>query len=157
MKVLRKRKLPDFKNLPEVCRFVTSFVKKQYGLVCDESINHGYCFIWAYLVWALSKNEVNFSTTDGHVVVDDGQLFYDSEHPDGVDNLEDFNHMNEDAVAVDVCGMTWYWARCGVAKKELRSVVRRTNNKLYNKIRVGGFHDDDFVYGCQLCVEDIPN
>lgn len=158
LKVIRKRKLPEFNNLPEICRFVSNVVKKEYGLVSDESINRGYCFIWAYLVWALSKESVKFATTDGHVVIDDGNLVYDSENPDGVELSVMFYHSDLDSIAeVDVRGMAWYWARCGVYKKEFRSVLRKTFTKLYNKIRAGGFNDHDPYYSDMLCVEDIPN
>ena len=156
LKILRKRKLPEFKDLPEVCRFVTKFVKKQYSLEWDSDINCGYCFIWAYLVWALHKEEVHFATTDGHVVVDHKGLYYDSTNPDGYECLEDVEIDPDEAAYVDVKGMAWYWARCGVAKKEFRSILRRSYNKLYNKIRIGGFRDDDFYYSNDLCVEDIP-
>lgn len=156
LKVLRRRKLPEFKNLTEVCYFVTNFVKKKYDLDFDFQINQGYCFIWAYLVWALSKQDVKFVTTDGHVLVFCDDNYYDAEHPFGFFDLESLKISLDEVEEVDVRGMAWYWARCGVAKKEFRSVLRKTFNKLYNKIRAGGFHDNDPYYAEMLCVDDIP-
>lgn len=157
LKILRRRKLPEFKDLPAVCKFVTKFMVRHYDLYDGSDINRGYCFIWAYLVWALSKHEVKFVTSDGHVVVDDGELFYDSENPNGDCDLKFFDYMGgDDVVNVDVRGMSWYWVRCGVAKKEFRSILRRTCNKLYNSVRYGGFKDNDWRYASDLCVDDIP-
>jgi hypothetical protein len=156
LKVLHKRKLPEFQNLPEVCRFVTKFVKKQYNLRYDGDINHGYCFIWAYLVWALNKEEVKFATTDGHVLVHHDDLYFDSSNPHGYECLEDAELDPDEAEIVDVRGMAWYWSRCGVAKKQFRSLLRRTCLRIYNKVRTGGFNDGDDFYLTMLCVEDIP-
>lgn len=154
LKILRRRELPEFKNLTEVCKFVTKFMKKQYDLKRDNDINNGYCFIWAYLVWALNEEEVKFATTDNHVVVEHNGLFYDSTNLSGCEFLEDIDLDLDETAFVDVKGMAWYWARCGTAKKEFRSVLRRTCNNLYNKIRVGGFNE---IESWHLCVEDIPN
>lgn len=156
LKVLRKRKLPEFKSIEEICKFVTKFVKKQYDLVNDSEINCGYCFIWAYLVWALSKEEVGFASTDGHVVVVHNGLFFDASNPYGYEQLEDAGLDAETTAFVNVHGMAWYWARCGVAKKQFRSILRNSFNKLYNRIKVGGFNDHDPFYADMLCVDDIP-
>lgn len=153
LKILRTRKLPEFKDLPDVCRFVTKFVTKQYNLSYESDINRGYCFIWAYLVWALSKEEVHFATSDGHVVVDHNGFYYDSSNPDGYEYMEAADLHESETRYVDVYGMAWYWTRCGTAKKEFRSLLRRTCNKLYNSVRVGGFDDKNSWF---LCVEDIP-
>lgn len=155
LKTLRTRKLPQFKNIEEVGDFVTVYMVKHYKLRTYFKINNGYCFIWAYLVWALMKEPVSFATSDGHVVVKYKNKYYDCENY-AVDNLKSIDWMNDDAVSTDVKGMSWYWARCGVYKREFRKVVRATHMRLYNRIVRGGFHDAVSGYSSGLTVEDIP-
>lgn len=156
LKILCRRKLPRFENMPEVCEFVSNFMVKHYDLYGRNHINRGYCFIWAYLVWALSNEEVKFFTTDGHVVVECDGTFYDASMTYGSIHLEDLDIDPDDGSSVNVRGMAWYWTRCGVAKKEFRRILRHTCNKIYNKVRVGGFGDNRRFYSDELCVDDIP-
>jgi hypothetical protein len=151
LKTLRMRKLPQFNNIEEVGDFVTKYMVKHYKLGTYLRINNGYCFIWAYLVWALMKEPVSFVSSDGHVVVKYKGMYYDCETY-GQQSIEDIDYMDDNAVSTDVKGMAWYWARCGVCKREFRKVIRATHMRLYNCIVRGGFGDG----GDYLTVEDIP-
>jgi len=123
----------------------------KYYNIDKDRINYGFCFIWAYLVWALSNENLKFATDDGHVVIDDGYLYYDSQYPKGYPYLKKFGIDAENVVHVNVHKMAWYWTRCGERKKELRKILKKTHVRLYHRIRTKGFGT-----GRNLCVEDIP-
>lgn len=153
LKLLNERQLPDFKTLPEVCEYVTNFLMKKYSLDKASWINQGYCFIWAYLVWALWKQPIEFVSTDGHVVVYDGTLYYDASNSEGYEALEDAELDPDEAADLGVKGMAWYWARCGTYKAEFRKILRSTHSKLYRAIAKGGLNRYD---PSDLYVDDVP-
>jgi hypothetical protein len=157
LKLLRKRELPIFNSINEVGKFVTKFLMKNYKLQRVNDINHGYCFIWAYLVWALWKHPVNFVSSDGHVVVydEDTGLYYDAENCDGWEDLDDSGVYSEEAADLGVKGMAWYWARCGWEKKEFRKILRATHIKLYRAISKGGLDKNEFD-GREIYIDDVP-
>ena len=151
--LLNQRELPEFKTLPEVCDFVTNFLMKKYNLRAPSWINHGYCFIWAYLVWALWKKPLNFVSSDGHIVIEYEGLYYDSISHEGCDDLEIMEVNPTEATDLGIKGMAWYWTRCGTYKHEFRRILRATHLKLYRAISKGGLdkHDSEDLY-----VEDVP-
>ena len=136
--------LPEFKNTTgdfiSLCQFVTDWMIDRYDLSSPPRINCGYCFIWAYLVWALWPYPgVSFSTTDGHVIVKRDGVFYDSEHIDGdtdVNNFLSFGLMK--SVDVGAQSMVWFWSRNGRYWYEFRKLVRRTAPKFYTLVRDKG-------------------
>lgn len=152
LKILRKQKLPNFKNIEEVGNFVSAYIVKHFELKTYRSINHGYCFIWAYLVWALMKEPVSFVTNDGHVIVKYKNKYYDCEKY----AMNYLTRSYDDALDTDVTGMAWYWARCGIYKKEFRKMIRATHFNLYNRIVRGGFGDAIPCFSQNLTIEDIP-
>lgn len=155
LKLLRKRELPVFNTLPDVCHFVTKFLMKKYRLQRPSCINHGYCFIWAYLVWALWKKPVSFSSSDGHILVFDNEtgFYFDSANCEGYECLEDADICTDECANLGIKGMAWYWARCGVYKVEFRKILRATHMKLYKTIARGGLKQYDLE---DLYVDDIP-
>lgn len=146
-------------DFTKLCQYVTDWMISRYDLRNADSINWGYCFIWAYLVWALwpNQNEVTFKTCTGHVVVKYGNRYYDSEHVDGDSRLHlfcAFESRGSDGVKhVDAHWMCWYWTRAGKQLREFRRLVRKTNPKLYKFARAfaADHWDDPFdsFYGYQ--------
>ena len=151
--LLNQRELPEFKTLPEVCDFVTNFLMKKYDLRYPSDINWGYCFIWAYLVWALWKKPLNFVSCDGHIVIEYEGLYYDSTSSHGCDDLESMQVNLDEAATLGVKGMAWYWTRCGTYKDEFRKILRATHMKLYKVVAKGGLNKYD---SDDLHVEDVP-
>lgn len=126
-----------------LCEYVTEWMVRKYDLQFHSDINHGYCFIWAYLVWALwNHGGVTFKSTTGHVVVAFRGHYYDSEHIDGRPVLDDefcgFGY--NDTKHVDENWMAWYWARAGRKMREFRRLLRKCNPKIYNFVRDNGNH-----------------
>lgn len=127
-----------------LCEYVTKWLIYRYDLKNDASINYGYCFIWAYLVWALWPGDgVSFVTTAGHVVVKFNNNYYDSEHCEGQPKISNWCGMDRDRVrkVVDVKTMCWYWSRAGRYLKEFRRVIRKTHPALYKSVRDNGNHN----------------
>ncbi len=127
----------------DLCKYVTDWMIRKYDLNKDADINWGYCFIWAYLVWALwPHGGITFKTCTGHVVVVKNGLYYDSEHCDGHSNLKkfcSFQYREKDGIKhVGVEEMTWYWARAGKELKELRRLVRKLTPSIYKYVRMNG-------------------
>lgn len=155
LSLLNQRKLPVFKTLPEVCDFVTNFLINKYNLHQPSWINHGYCFIWAYLVWALWKKPLSFVSSDNHVVIydEDSMLYYDASNNEGYESLEQAEVDPDDCADIGIKGMAWYWARCGTYNKEFRKILRATHRKLYQAVAKGGFGgpSDSEIY-----IDDIP-
>lgn len=151
--LLNRRELPEFKTLPQVCEVVTDFLVKKYELNAPSDINQGYCFIWAYLVWALWKKPLKFVSSDGHIVIEHNGLFYDSISHEGCDDLELMEVNLDEAADLGIKGMAWYWARCGTYKVEFRKILRATHMKLYKAISKGGLnaHDSETLF-----IDDVP-
>ena len=148
--------LPPTGDFTALCNYVTDWMIRRYDLKNADDINWGRCFIWAYLVWALWPNdgEVTFKTATGHVVVKRGELYYDSEHPEGNDNIKKFCSFRstEDYKHVDVRWMCWFWARAGKHLEELRRLVRKCNPDLYKLVRDNGnTHWENSKYDFSVC------
>jgi hypothetical protein len=139
--ILKRKTLPKFEHIEEVCEFVTKYMVKRYNLSEPGLINCGYCFIWAYLVWALwPKGGVEFTSTDGHVAVRYQGYYFDAEHPDGEAETDwVFNSYDEDLMDINVHGLAWYWCRDGLEKMELRRIIRNTCRPIYNWAVRGGW------------------
>jgi len=128
----------DFSGL---CDYVTRWMIRKYDLDNDAGINYGYCFIWAYLVWALWPGEgVTFLTTTGHVVVKFEGHYYDSEHCEGYPEIDGWCgfYKNCERKLVDVKTMCWYWSRAGKKLRELRRIIRKVHPSLYKSVRDNG-------------------
>ena len=152
--LLNQRELPTFKTIPDVCQFVADFLMKKYDLQEPSWINQGYCFIWAYLVWALWKKPLNFVSSDGHVLIESDGLYYDAANCYGYETLEDAEVDPDQVADLNVKGMAWYWSRCGTYKHEFRKILRATHMKLYKAIAKGGLnkHDEEDLYiDCVPC------
>ncbi len=125
-----------------VCEYVTEWMIRKYDLDTDADINWGYCFIWAYLVWAVwPYGGVTFRTTTGHVVVEFNKHFYDSEHIDGRPVLDsEFTcfgkHSNNKHL--DINWMAWFWSRSGKQLREFRRLLRKCNPQVYRFARENG-------------------
>ena len=103
LKLLRRRKLPKVDTVEQAGKIATKFLIKYYGLAGTFEINCGYCFIWAYLVWALLPYQVYFITSDDHVVISHKNLFYDADNLEGYEDLSDLGIYNHTKfVAADV-------------------------------------------------------
>ena len=138
---LKLEALPKFTSITEVCQYVTTYMIKRYDLYDEAQINTGYCFIWAYLVWALwSKDDVVFKTVTGHVVVKCDGYFYDSEHINGSSSTDGFCgfYSSRTEKVVDVRWMSWFWTRNGNKHKEFRRILRRFDPKTYEVVRDNG-------------------
>lgn len=131
---------PPKDDFSALCDYVTRWMIRKYDLGNDASINFGYCFIWAYLVWALWPGEgVTFLTAKGHVVVKFENHYYDSEHCEGRPTTEGFcSFYGGTQKLVDVKTMCWYWARAGRQLKELRRIIRKIHPALYKSVRDNG-------------------
>ena len=147
LKVLKRKKLPEFKNISEVCEFVTEFLLERYDLEKPIYINNGYCFIWAYLVWAL-WDHVEFCTADDHVVVKVDDLYYDSVNPEGCADA-DLMCGDCELVHTNVYGMAWFWTKVGLCKDEFKTILFNTNRKLHRDLKAGAGDWDVTIY-------DIP-
>lgn len=121
----------------KLCEYVTEWMIRKYNLADADAINWGYCFVWAYLVWALwPHGGVTFKTSTGHVAVKWDDHFYDSEHCDGRPDLEGFCCLGYgDEKHVGVEQMVWFWGRAGKQLRELRRLVRKTYPNLYKSMR----------------------
>lgn len=127
-----------------LCEYVTEWMVRKYGLEYHSDINHGYCFIWAYLMWALwPHGGVTFLTTTGHVVVVYKNHYYDCDHLDGRPEIDDefcgFGWSDEKLVNEN--WMAWYWARAGRKMREFRRLLRKCNPQIYKFVRDNGKND----------------
>jgi hypothetical protein len=155
--VLRLKSMPELKTIDEVSEFVSNFMIKRYKLDCISDINEGYCFIWAYLVWALMPEPVDFVTDDGHVVIRYKGEYYDATSF-GFYELDDI--LNDGTPkTVDVKQMAWYWARVGSHRGKFRSIIRRTCKSVYDVVMNRGSLPDDGkgIYTDDMStIDDIP-
>ena len=132
---------PPKEDFSALCEYVTNWMIRKYDLNNDESINYGYCFIWAYLVWALWPGEgITFTTVSGHVVVKYNGNYWDSEHCEGEKDLNKFCCFNKFCTPkhVDVRWMCWYWTRAGLFKREFRRLIRSLTPETYKLVRDNG-------------------
>lgn len=112
------------KSTEEICLYVRRWMCKHYRIVPYE-INHGYCFIFAYLVEALNPRKMSYWSTDGHIALSDGSYFYDADHCFGTeDSTEIFGHRRT-PLEYDRDTATMYWAHCGVKRVLFLKLVRK--------------------------------
>jgi hypothetical protein len=84
----------------------------------EGEINCGDCYRWAYIAYKLYK-DVELWTNKHHAFPLQGNLFFDSESPDGVDDAQDLvcNCMcgltEEDSFSLTVKKFENYWAKNG--------------------------------------------
>jgi len=133
-KVLKVKKIPNFRKFERLCDFVTKRMVKVYRLNSPWNINQGYCFIWSYLVHALWKEPLQFVSTDAHVVILNNrtQRYYDSDNPLGTTNVETIagiggHDSSRTRAIVDRQVMTFFWAHVGCKKIELRNIVKQVD------------------------------
>jgi hypothetical protein len=158
--ILKRKRAPKLKTIEDVSDYVTRFVIKRYKLDDATEINSGYCFIWAYLVWALMKEPVKFVMNDGHVVIDYQGKYYDSVTfgLTDIDNVITGASYDGDAQEISVYGMAWYWARCGTYRRHFRKILKSTSESIYSFAAAGGFDEDgkDLYDGACISMLDIP-
>ena len=148
LKLLGRRRMPPLKTIDDVRKFVTKFMMKQYSLKRERDINYGYCFIWAYLVWALMKEPIEFVTTDGHVVVKYNNKYFDSE-TSWAESLNEIGLPYYESVSVGIRGMAWYWVRRGWHKDKFLRIIRATYAPLYDYVVIGKMSNE-------ITVDNIP-
>lgn len=134
--------LPPTNDFSAICEYVRDWMLRKYQLEWDDEINCGYCFIWAYLVWALwpQHDEVKFVTASQHVVILHKDKYYDCEHCFGEEYADEFCGFGEYSreKRVSIKWMCWLWARNGVKLKEFRRLMRKCTPKLYEEVRDNG-------------------
>lgn len=144
--------MPEFTDFSELCEYVRDFLIRRHDFDRDDEINYGYCFVWAYLVWALwPKGGITFVSVTGHVVVKYDGTYWDAEHCHGEKDLLGFCSFSKwsNPKHLDVRWMCWYWTRAGKAKRELRRLLRAFDPRTYKLVRNNGKDywkntDDDF-------------
>lgn len=133
-KFLDVDKLPRSRRINIIGRFVAERIKDKYSISAYD-INNGYCFIWAYLVWAILQDEtISFQSNYNHVVVSYKGKFYDSDHITGsklLTKMEFFGYNSGDTM--DVEQMCRYWSRHGYRASELKKAMRLSALSLYRK------------------------
>jgi hypothetical protein len=122
------------KTFEGVCAMVTDYLISHHKVINPHRINCGHCFVWAYLVWALCEEDVDFVTGTGHVMVRHNGKLYDSAHLDGVPVHSITNPINGPKLVVEVDGMAWFWSRAGIHNRLLLEYVKTTFASLYEKI-----------------------
>jgi hypothetical protein len=157
--ILKRKRAPKLETIDDVSIYVTKFMLKRYRL-SEGDINNGYCFIWAYLVWALMKEPVNFVMDDGHVAILFDGTYYDSDTfgAHDIDSIIRPCDYHDSAIETDVDSMAWYWTRCGTHRKEFRTILKMTCKSIYNYAVGDGFSEDGKNrYDCEeLSLGDIP-
>ncbi len=136
---VRKFDPADYPNNPtgfsKLCAYVNEAMYETYEKT-PKGINWGYCFIWAYYVWALWPHEsVKFATSTGHVMVCYNGRYYDSEHLNGVPSPFTVNGIQRNVTRLaSVRWMCWYWASHGYADEELKKTVKASSPYVYRFI-----------------------
>lgn len=127
LRFFKVKELPDQNNIAEIRDFVTNWFKTAKN-VGDHSINCGYCFIWAYLVWALAKpRTVTFHSDNGHVCVKHGGLYYDSvrfAYKSSADIIRVGGYGNP-IWRWSMTDVALYWGRNGIRKHVFRQAIRK--------------------------------
>lgn len=133
-KFLNVEKLPRSQRIATVGRFVADKMMEKYSITAYD-INSGYCFIWAYLVWAIVQDEsISFQSNYNHVVVSYKGKFYDSDHITGSKLLTKMEFFSSDSGdTMDVEQMCRYWSRHGYRAAELKKAMRLSAISLYRK------------------------
>jgi len=154
LKAMNLRDIPQFETVEEVGTYVTEYLWTKYA-VDKYSINHGYCFIWAFLVWSLWQGkECKFVSTEGHVFIKCGRYYYDAKHVNGTTIKGRISDTDKYKV-ITVDQLFWFWGQVGRRKHEFRQVVREMIPNLYKKVRkkfiIGENEDGGAIY-----LEDIP-
>lgn len=120
------KELPDQNNIDEIRQFVTDFMMRKYDFFDEDCINQGRCFIWAYLVWALSVPGVRFVSHCNHVCVQSGNEFCDSRF---ISPNKRFvlrcEHFRIKMYHWGVAKMVAYWCKFGIHSGEFFELVRK--------------------------------
>ena len=137
-KILKAMKLdavPQFRNLPEVCDFVTKYMMERYCLLTSGEINCGYCFIWALYVWALwdGRKKISFISTSGHVFLKVGRFYFDSKHLEGTTKRTDITCI--DPEKLNLFQMVWYWGQRGRQKRVFTGLLNHIAPKVLAKVK----------------------
>jgi hypothetical protein len=159
--VLKRKRMPKLETIQQVSVYVTRFMVKEYKLQSESDINCGYCFIWAYLVWALMKEPVKFVMNDGHVVIEYRGEYYDATTfgETEVNEIITGCGYDGDPQEFDVHRMAWYWARTGTRRKQFRELLEKTCESIYAYAHGehGFWEDGEIIYGAEeLSISDIP-
>jgi hypothetical protein len=121
-----KRAFPT--EITDIAQFVTNWMMAEYRFKRPSDINWGWCFIWAYFVWALSPKKVEFIRLGygGHVVIGFDGLYYDSCNTTGI-GLEKFQkEYGYEPVKKTVLETVLHWLKIGNAKKDFATFLRKT-------------------------------
>jgi hypothetical protein len=135
--------MPPTEDFPSLCDYVTDWMLRRYNLDGDYEINQGYCFIWAYLVWALwPHGGVTFKTVTQHVIVVYKGEHFDATNTSGHDDVGHFVCFGglRTPKHTDVESMAWFWARSGKQYREFRRLIRKFTPSMYRKVRDNGSH-----------------
>lgn len=87
-------------------REVTKTTMKMIRATNPSSINWGNCYNWAAAVFLRVPDAelITLKNLGGHAIVKVGNFYYDSEHPDGVSEIEDLGYFvawNRDPVMAE--------------------------------------------------------
>lgn len=156
--VLKRKELPKLQTFDETCEYVTAFMVEHYKLEDESEINRGYCFIWAYLVWALSPVPIKLVTSSSHIVVKYQDAYYDAT-TFGEPSLEDIGCWGA-TKEVSVEQMSWFWARIGTYRRKFRTILRKTSKEIYTFVTLKGEEKLDKArdnwYDGNIELTDIP-
>lgn len=121
----------DFSSL---CDYITKFMMTKYDLPHPSSINQGYCFIWAYLVYFCwpNKTDLSFVTATNHICLGFQGKFYDSAHFSEEAAWVLDNPTFKSTILQNACG---YWARADGARREFKKVIWGLDKALFRLIR----------------------
>ena len=135
-RLLRVRELPDNADHQSVRTFVTDWLVKKYDLGTEDEINRGYCFIWAYLVWALCKpGTMKFVGDSSHVCVKIGDKFYDSVWENGTfDKRNILGYRFRGPWNFSTLHLFLYWGYAGYEKLTFRSIVKRLTGEDWGRL-----------------------
>jgi hypothetical protein len=149
---------PKFTDINDASRYATEFVMKKYKLKYENDINQGYCYIWAYIVWALMPaGSVKFVSSNAHVAIECESKYYDAT-TFGTFDIDSIMCHNE-IMELSIEDMSWYWCRMGTYRRFFRDLLKKTCNYAYEYASKCGFPDD----GKCLCaaieyrIEDVPS
>jgi hypothetical protein len=115
--------LPRHRSMTTRCKYVKKWMLKNYRIKADD-INWGRCFIFSYLVAALTPHDLEFVTTGGHVILRDPLtgLYYDSDYVEGCDDIECFFGCM-DVNVISRREMTMFWGNRGTHREDLHPIV----------------------------------
>lgn len=142
--------VPNHRSMVTRCKWVKKWIMKKYDIE-DWQINRGFCFIFAYVVAALTPHDVAFYTDQGHVAVYDPQTkkLHDSDHVEGTEDFEeiDCRGWGCDPHIVSRTAMELLWASIGRQSQEFRQLIRKFEP---------GFHSENcHMFGTLQHIDDV--